>query len=117
MQNLLDKIGSQIELDELYKAVEDSIGWRAKEEEAMKSLFDEHPSAHLRDECLRVKLGITKTDEGEVGKWLYKIRNSLVHHRPALSLQNYTDEEWNDLLVCLIIATKDAFQNSQPSLQ
>ena len=54
----------------------DILGWRVKEEGAMVDLFDCLPQI-LKTEFARIK----KDDEADIiGKRIYKLRNSIVHH-------------------------------------
>ena len=77
--------------------VEKYIGWKPKENEAINKLVDDSPEEALQ--LLReIKRLLDGTEEGKCGDFFYKIRNSIVHFRPANESINLNDENWDMLI-------------------
>ncbi|MFB2893415.1 hypothetical protein ACE1CI_10920 [Aerosakkonemataceae cyanobacterium BLCC-F50] len=77
--------------------VETYIGWKPKENEAVNKIIDGSPEeAH----CLlqEIKRCIDGTGEGKCGELVYKIRNSIVHFRPATQCMDLDDKNWDILI-------------------
>lgn len=68
-------------LEELIGIVEDVLGWKAKEDLALNTIFSE--CGHLEESLFRnVKKNLFGTGKGRIGvELVYKLRNSIVHHR------------------------------------
>lgn len=77
--------------------VENYIGWKPKENEALSQLIDSSP-----DEAIQlfreIKAFIDGTEEGKYGDLIYKIRNSIVHFRPATEELKLDDANWDKLI-------------------
>lgn len=77
--------------------VERYIGWKPKENEAVNKLVEGSPEEALQ--LLReIKQLLDSTEEGKCGDLFYKIRNSIVHFRPANQPINLDDKNWDMLI-------------------
>lgn len=77
--------------------VENYTGWKPKENEAVNKLIDASPeqARYLLQEIKRLVDG---TEEGKCGDLIYKIRNSIVHFRPATQSVSLNDKNWDMLI-------------------
>jgi hypothetical protein len=77
--------------------VENYLSWKPKEDEAINKLVQGSPEKALQ--LLReIKRFLDGTEEGKCGDFIYKIRNSIVHFRPANQSINLDDEKWDMLI-------------------
>jgi len=97
LYDLHQSLGISISLLEFSAKIENSIGWRPKEDETLNKLFDELPT-EARKLFSEVRYYLDSTKEGELGTWFYKIRNSIVHYRPATQQFELDDENCNKLI-------------------
>ncbi len=77
--------------------IEQYLGWRPKEDEAINKLIDNSPQDIIRI-LEEVKLHVNGTSDGKCGELIYKIRNSIVHFRAANQQLTLDDEYWNKLI-------------------
>lgn len=84
--------------------IEDYTGWRPKEDAAINKLIDGSPEDAINS-LREVKnfIDSKRSDAlpNELGQVIYKIRNSIVHFRPATQLEIINvinDEHWNKLI-------------------
>lgn len=77
--------------------VENYIGWKPKENEALNKLIDSSPEEALQF-FREIKVFIDGTEEGRYGDLIYKIRNSIVHFRPATEQIQLDDANWDKLI-------------------
>ena len=84
--------------------LETVTGWRPKEEDAIKELFGFLPStAQLLIEG--VKNQVTGNSTEQTHRWIYKLRNSIVHFRAGTATVELSNEQWDEILrgtFCLI---------------
>jgi len=77
--------------------VENYIGWRPKENEALNKLIDNSPEEAIV--CFReIKVFTDGQEEGKYGELIYRVRNSIVHFRPATEEIKLDDENWDKLI-------------------
>jgi hypothetical protein len=77
--------------------VENHTQWKPKEIDAVNKLIKDSPEEACR--LLReIKSFIDGTEEGDCGDLVYKIRNSIVHFRPANQSINLDDKNWDMLI-------------------
>ena len=87
-------------LDSLLKFsadVEKYMGWKPKEKDAVNKLIDESPE-EARKLLREIKKLLDGTEEGNCGDFVYKIRNSIVHFRPATQSINIVEDNWDMLI-------------------
>lgn len=84
--------------------IENITGWRAKEEDALKQICGEAP-----DEARKILLSIDDapdmSEQANLGSFIYKQRNSIVHYRPGTKAVRMKDASWDKLIrgILLII--------------
>ncbi len=81
IQSLHIKTATTKPLEELIGIVEDVLGWKAKEDLALDTIFS--ACGHSEESLFRnVKKNLFGNGEGGIGvELVYKLRNSIVHHR------------------------------------
>jgi hypothetical protein len=77
--------------------VENYIGWRPKENEALNKLIDNSPEEAISS-FREIKVFIDGQEEGKYGELIYRVRNSIVHFRPATEEIKLDDENWDKLI-------------------
>ncbi|WP_299734110.1 hypothetical protein [uncultured Tateyamaria sp.] len=101
LTNLTDHWVSPKPFYELAELLENQLGWRPKEEDALRELI-EGCDASLLD-MLAIELCPNAENKAQaVAKAIYKQRNSLVHFRPAMPEQDYSTQQWNDRISLMI---------------
>lgn len=82
LDDLHQKLSVPMSLSDFSVHIERVIKWHPPEEDALRNLFLGMPpdaDALLRD----VKEATDGNRDGDLAEWFYKIRNSIVHHRPG----------------------------------
>ena len=79
--------------------IEEHIDWRPKEKESLNKLFKQSPKEVI-DSLKEIKSIVDGTEEGKYGELIYKIRNSIVHFRPANQniLSSLKDRHWDIII-------------------
>lgn len=90
--------------------VEEKIGWRPKEAEAIRTLLKESPD-EARQLLQNVKISLDGISEEEIGSFFYKIRNSIVHYRTSTPIYAPKNEEGWDNLIKAGLAVIDYWYN------
>lgn len=85
--------------------IENQLSWKPKEEEAVSKLIDSSPENAMRI-LGNIKKVIDGNDEGDYGKLIYRIRNSIVHFRPATESIELSDEDWDKLIRALLLVVE-----------
>jgi hypothetical protein len=103
LEELHNKLQIKTSLLDFSSNIERYIGWKPKESEAINYLIDKSPEDAiniLKD----IKKIIDGNEEGKCGDMVYKIRNSIVHFRPANEHIELNDKQWDDMiLACLYV--------------
>ncbi len=87
-------------LREFLNRIETSLKCKPKEEETVIEIIKNSPE-DANENFRNVKKVIHDEDTGELGKFFYKIRNSIVHYRhrdEELKLEKLEDETWDQLI-------------------
>ncbi len=101
LTNLTDEWASPKPFYELAELLENQLGWRPKEEDALRELIESCDDPLL--DMLTSELCPNSENKAQaVAKAIYKQRNSLVHFRSAMPEQDYSTEQWNNR-ICLMI--------------
>lgn len=93
--------------------IENAIGWRPHEEDAIERLFTLIPAPALTL-MEGVQRSVSRNSAEKIHRWVYDLRNSVVHFRPATRQFSLTDEQWDEivratvLLIGKIYGTYDA---------
>ncbi|HEY9673685.1 MAG TPA: hypothetical protein V6D11_19750 [Waterburya sp.] len=97
LEDLHKKIKIADSLLKFSSDVENYIGWRPKENEALNKLIDNSPEEAIS--CFQeIKVFIDNQEKGKYGELIYRIRNSIVHFRPATEEIKLDDENWDKLI-------------------
>ncbi|TQS72770.1 hypothetical protein ERN12_02995 [Rhodobacteraceae bacterium] len=92
--NLTGQWASPKPFYELAELLENQLGWRPKEEDALRELIESCGASFL--EILANEFCPDAENKAKaVAKAIYKQRNSLVHFRPAMEEKYYSTQEWN----------------------
>lgn len=101
LTNLTDEWASPKPIYELAELLENQLGWRPKEEDALRELIESCDSS-LLDMLTGELCPDAEKKSQAVAKAIYKKRNSLVHFRSAIPEQDYSTDQWNSR-ICLMI--------------
>jgi hypothetical protein len=77
--------------------IEEYLGWRPKENDAINEIIDNSPQEIIKI-LEEVGLSVNGTSTGKCGELIYKIRNSIVHFRPANQKLKLDDQYWDKLI-------------------
>lgn len=95
--------------------LENEMSWRPLEAESLNAVLRHAQNQDLIDvcQCLDVKLG---EDLGNLsslaGKAIYKLRNQIVHYRPAHIPLDFESTDWNRLCKALVAIASDVFHQA-----
>ena len=113
IEDLHRDLALNISLLKFAEKIESAIKWRPREEDAIERLFGLLPAdALILMEGVRDKVSANSGEK--VPSWVYSLRNSVVHFRPASKQLSLTDQQWDEmlratlLLIGKIYATYDA---------
>jgi hypothetical protein len=101
LTNLTDEWASPKPFYELAELLENQLGWRPKEEDALRELI-ESCGGSLLDMLTSELCPNAENKAKAVAKAIYKKRNSLVHFRSAMPEQDYSTEQWNNRIYLMI---------------
>ncbi|MGK7920937.1 MAG: hypothetical protein AB4080_13115 [Trichodesmium sp.] len=115
LEELHQKLNIQYSLLNFADNIESYIGWKPKENEALNKLINNSPDRAIQ--ILRqVKADIEGTKEGKLGDFIYKIRNSIVHFRPAIQQIELDDKNWNQLIHSCLLVIEYWYAKYEPQL-
>jgi hypothetical protein len=105
-QNIIRSLHLSIDWTEVAVVLEDELGWHPREESSLASLLSKAHKSDLEG----IFRAMDKTVPGRrsdlaasTARVIYKLRNELVHFRPAHHRVDYSEVEWNRL--CIATAT------------
>jgi len=111
VHSLHAKTATTTPLEELIKIVEDVLGWNPKEDLAIDTIFS--TCGHSEESLLRnVKKKIFGTEKGGIGvELVYKLRNSIVHHRLRGNRihKNIEIIDWVSIIKGLLIVMRNEY--------
>ncbi|MEG4944394.1 hypothetical protein [Microcoleus sp. F4-D5] len=97
LEILYNKLNIADSLLKFSAEVEDCLIWKPKETDAVNKLIDDSPE-EARKLLREIKKLLYGTEEGDCGDFVYKIRNSIVHFRPATESINIEEDNWDMLI-------------------
>ncbi|MEQ9235258.1 hypothetical protein [Coleofasciculus sp. E2-BRE-01] len=97
LDELCQNLSISIPLVKLSAEIENSLGWKPNEEDTLNKILDDSPEETI-EIFKEVKQVIDNTSKGKVGTFFYKIRNSIVHYRPATQESKLDYENWDKLI-------------------
>jgi hypothetical protein len=113
IEDLHQELSLSIPLLKFAEKIETAIGWKPHEEDAMARLFSLLPSdASVLMESVRRSVGSNPAEK--IHRWVYDLRNSVVHFRPATKRFSLTDAQWDDMVratVLLIVRIYGAYDH------
>jgi hypothetical protein len=99
-----ERLGISQSWSEIASVLEDELNWRPREESSLTELMTYALEVDLR----RVYEALNedapedaKSLAGSTSKRIYKMRNILVHYRPANTRLDYTKVDWNKLCAAM----------------
>lgn len=97
--------------------IESYIGWRPKENGALNKLINYSPKIARQMLC-QIKGDIKGIEEAKLGDFIYKIRNSIVHFRPAIQpiTSKLDDNNWNRLIHSCLLVIEYWYAKYEPQL-
>lgn len=101
LTNLTDQWASPKPFYELAELLENQLGWRPKEEDALRELI-ESCGVSLLEMLANEFCPDAENKAQAVAKAIYKQRNSLVHFRPAMPEEVYSTQQWNNRISLMI---------------
>jgi hypothetical protein len=106
VRSLRDALCPGMDLFAVSQAVEEHLAWRAMEEDAMSLLFRNVKGVNL-DSLKSIQMKIDGNNSGDLGKFVYrKLRNPIVHLRPAYKKGFQLDAAaWNTLFCSFLEIT------------
>ncbi|MCA3715982.1 hypothetical protein [Phenylobacterium sp.] len=89
---------------DLAKLIEDQLSWRPKENEAFADLIKRCDEALISSICasLAVEGETHEKCSSKLAAMLYALRNNIVHYRPANSVVDKTDADWNIIIQAML---------------
>ena len=109
LTGLTDQWASPKPFYELAELLENQLGWRPKEEDALRELIESCDASRL--EMLANEFCPDAENKAKaVAKAIYKQRNSLVHFRPAMPEEDYSTLQWNNRISLMIELVSDLYE-------
>jgi len=109
LTNLTGQWASPKPFYELAELLESQLGWRPKEEDALRELIESCGAPLL--EMLANELCPDAENKAQaVAKAIYRQRNSLVHFRPAVTEEDYSTQQWNNRISLMIKLVSELYQ-------
>ena len=116
---MLDKLHQRLKMPipliEFSVELEDHLGWRPKEDDTLKLLIEQSPE-EAKQLLREVKLFLDSDAHGDLGIRFYKIRNAIVHYRPASERLNLNDENWDKLIRATLLIIEHWYTEYDPKL-
>jgi hypothetical protein len=116
VDELHKQLSISISLLDFAAKIEDITGWRPREQDAIAKLFDGVPErAKVLLEGVRGEVG--GNIEEKIPGWVYDLRNSVVHFRPATRQFSLTDEQWDRIVRGTILLIEKLYWKYDDLLQ
>lgn len=93
--------------------IEDKTGWRPKEDDALKRLFENMPT-HI--DYMSVLTKVPGYEKSEISNFIYKLRNSIVHFRAGHNTFNISEDVWNGIILILLQISLHLFSEHRARL-
>jgi hypothetical protein len=96
------------------KALEDAMSWRPLEATSLNVVlgFAQEDDLRVVCDCLGVQLSGDSSPAPAAGKAIYKLRNRIVHYRPALARVDSEALDWNRLCIAMVSIATDVFRSA-----
>lgn len=99
---------STVSIHDLAEKLEKTLGWRPKEDDALARLLSECDPSTIESACSAFEVvdlddeDMKSTPAERLAKSIYRLRNSLVHFRPATKMTKKKDAEWRVITDAMI---------------
>lgn len=101
-------------LKDMALVLEEKLSWRPSELSSLERLLKEIDKESVTHLLRCFPSAPTEIDDDSpfnaCARRIYKLRNSIVHFRPAHEEEGYEDEKWNDLITCFVVIVKDLYE-------
>ncbi|HBO1764316.1 TPA: hypothetical protein L4F74_000916 [Pseudomonas aeruginosa] len=95
---------SSLPMKELASYLEEHLSWRPREDEALRKIIETCEEEIIDNLFEAMKIG--DGGEGEkvnsASKAVYSLRNGIVHYRPIHNAIKKSDDQWNNIINCLL---------------
>jgi hypothetical protein len=105
ISELRKKLSLTTPIFDLSAHLESVTGWRAKEEDALKQICSGTPKT-AKDVLLSIDDDPELSADTNLGSWIYKRRNAIVHFRPGNQAVRMKDESWDKLIRGVLLITE-----------
>jgi len=112
LANLIEKVHHDGSLSDLARILENVLSWRPREEESLATLLNK--LSRTARESLISSFFVGQTDLSEAtgekcASYVYKLRNSHVHFRPAMSADKISSYQWNSIISAMCDAVIEVY--------
>ena len=116
IEGLHKDLALSIPLLKFAEKIETSIGWRPREEDAIARLFTLMPQPAL-DLMEAVRGNATASSTEKIHRWVYDLRNSVVHFRPGTPQFPLTEAQWDDVVRATVLLIEKIYGAYDAHLQ
>lgn len=118
VKKLAGDLKSGASLLDYCRFLETHLSWRPKEEEALRMLLGQCENDRLENILAAFKAPIPQIENADqkgkatekAAAAVYKLRNDIVHFRPANEVVNLAPEQWNEIIEALVVAMQDLYE-------
>jgi hypothetical protein len=116
IEKLHAELAVRISLLEFAAKIENVTGWRPKEEDAIDRLCVLLPTA-AESLFENVRIGMGGSVDQKIARWLYELRNSVVHFRPATKQVHLNDVQWDEIFRATLLLIDKIYSNYDRQLK
>ncbi|WP_336279944.1 hypothetical protein [Cronobacter dublinensis] len=110
LMSLVEKIPFDGTLAELASILENELSWRPKEQEALGGILS-HTSEETRRKIMNAfDKSALDYAPAKCASYIYKLRNSHVHFRPAMRAEAKNAKQWNEILIAMCDAVDEIYE-------
>ncbi len=111
INGLYTKLELSITIDNFYALLYDETQWQPRDIESVDAVFSRISKASIGIEKLKSVCGDMKTS-----KWIYKLRNSIVHQTHEALIPTHDDAKWNTVIHGVLTILTEICSNDTYSL-
>ncbi|MDR3549084.1 MAG: hypothetical protein P4M11_12635 [Candidatus Pacebacteria bacterium] len=115
IEDLHKDLSLSISLLDFSEKIESVTGWRPLEQDAIRRLFGLLP-ATARSLMEGVRNQVSGREEN-ISKWIYGLRNSVVHFRPVTKQLKLTDHQWDEIFRAALLLVAQIYAKYDSQLQ
>lgn len=106
---------SPLPLRDIAALLENHLSWRPKEDEALKNIIGCCDNENLSALCTAFNVQFSEDERikscESVARFVYKLRNNIVHYRPIHAVVSKTDGEWNMVVRAMLKILDSVYRN------